>query len=61
MSFYYVSKEMGLALNNILSRVCSNDKEYLNEDLAVTWINYKIENNNIFKGYGFGIKKRKKI
>ena len=61
MSFYYLSKEMGVALNNILSRVCSNDKEYLNEDLAITWINYKSENNNLFKGYGFGINNRKKI
>ena len=61
MSFYYLSKEMGLALNNILSRVCSNDKEYFNEDIAITWINYKSENNNLFKGYGFGINNRKKI
>ncbi len=52
---------MGSALNNILSRVCSNSKEYLNEDIAITWINYKSENNNIFKGYGFGINNRKKI
>jgi len=61
MSFYYLSKEMGVALNNILSRIYSNDKEYLNENFAVTWINYKIENNNLFKGYGFGINNRKKI
>ena len=61
MSFYYLSKEMGVALNNILSRVFSNDKEYSNENFAVTWINYKIENNNLFKGYGFGINNRKKI
>jgi len=52
---------MGVALNNILSRVFSNDKEYSNENFAVTWINYKIENNNLFKGYGFGINNRKKI
>ena len=52
---------MGVALNNILNRVCSNDKEYSNENFAVTWINYKIENNNLFKGYGFGINNRKKI
>ncbi len=52
---------MGVALNNILSTVCSNDKEYSNENFAVTWINYKIENNNLFKGYGFGINNRKKI
>ncbi len=61
MSFYYLSKEMGLALNNILSRVCSNDKEYLNEDFAITWINYKSEKNNLYKGYGCGINNRKKI
>ena len=61
MSFYYLSKEMGLALNNILSKVCSNDKKYLNENIAITWINYKSEKNNLYKGYGCGINNRKKI
>ena len=61
MSFYDLNKEMGLALNNILSRVCSNNKEFSRKDIAVTWINYKCENNNVFKGCGFGINSQKII
>ena len=44
MSFYYLSKEMGLALNDILGRVCSYNKDFSREDIAITWINYKSEN-----------------
>ena len=61
MSFYYLRKEMGVALNDILNRVCTHNKEYFKEDIAITWINYKSEKNNLFKGYGCGINNRKKI
>ena len=54
MSFYYLSEEMGIALSDILKKVCSNNKDFLKEDIAITWINYKIENNKVFKGFGFG-------
>tara|TARA_B100001029_G_C14984217_1_gene407937 strand:+ start:34 stop:906 length:873 start_codon:yes stop_codon:yes gene_type:complete len=50
---------MGLALNDILVRVCSNNKGFLKDDLAITWINYKSENNKVFKGFGFGINNKK--
>ena len=50
MSFYYLREEMGLALNDILDRVCSKDEENLKNDIAITWINYKSENNDIYKG-----------
>ena len=53
MSFYYLSEEMGLALNDILGRICSKNKEYLKKDIAITWINYKCENNDLGKGFGF--------
>ena len=52
---------MGLALNGILDRVCSNDIENLRNDIAITWINYKSEGNLINKGFGFGINNRKLI
>ena len=61
MSFYYLNKEMGLALNDILGRLCSYNKEFSKEDIAVTWINYKSENKRIFKGFGFGINNKKMI
>ena len=61
MSFYYLSEEMGLALNDILGRICSKNKEYLKKDIAITWINYKSENNDLGKGFGFGINNRKLI
>jgi len=43
MAFYYLSQEMGLALNDILRRVCSHDKDFSIEDISITWINYKSE------------------
>ena len=61
MSFYYLQEEMGLALNGILDRVCSNNIENLRNDIAITWINYKSESNHINKGFGFGINNRKLI
>ncbi len=61
MSFYYLNKEMGLALNDILGRLCSYNKDFSREDIAVTWINYKSENKKIFKGFGFGINNKKMI
>ena len=55
MSFYYLSKEMGLALNDILGRVCFHDKDFSREDIAITWINYKSENKSVFKGFGLSL------
>ena len=55
MSFYYSSKEMGLALNDILGKVCSYNKDFSREDISITWINYKSENKSVFKGFGTGI------
>ena len=52
MSFYYLSKEMSLALNDILGKACSQNKDFSREDIAITWINYKSENNRVFKGFG---------
>ncbi len=61
MSFYYLSKEMGLALNDILGRVCSYNKDFSREDIAITWINYKSENKSILKGFGTGINNKKMV
>ena len=61
MSFYYLNKEMGLALNDILGRLCSYNKDFSREDIAVTWINYKSEEKRIYKGFGFGINNKKMI
>ena len=61
MSFYYLSKEMGLALNDILGRVCNHNKDFSREDIAITWINYKSENNSVFKGFGTGINNKKMV
>ena len=61
MSFYYLSKEMGLALNDILGRVCSHNNDFQREDIAITWINYKSDFKKVFKGFGFGINNKKMI
>ncbi len=52
---------MGLVLNDILDRVCSKNKENLKNDIAITWINYKSDNDFINKGFGFGINNNKLI
>ena len=59
MSFYYLSKEMGLALNDILGRVCTHNKDFSREDIAITWINYKSNNNSVLRGFGTGINNKK--
>ncbi len=61
MTFYYLSKEMDLALNNILGKACSYNKDFSREDIAITWINYKSENNRVFKGFGTGINNKKMV
>ena len=59
MTFYYFSEEMDLALNDILRRVCSYNKDFSREDIAITWINYKSESKSVFKGFGSGINNKK--
>ncbi len=61
MTFYYLSKEMDLALNNILGKACSYNKDFSREDIAITWINYKSENKRVFKGFGTGINNKKLV
>ena len=61
MSFYYLSEEMGLVLNDILGQCFSNQKEYLMKDISITWINYQNKNNKLGKGYGYGINNTKPI
>ena len=52
---------MGLALNDCLQRVCSHNKDFSREDISITWINYKIENKRVFKGFGYGINNKKMV
>ena len=61
MSFYHLSKEMALALNDILGRVCSYNKDFSREDIAITWINYKSDDRSVFKGFGSGINNKKMV
>ncbi len=52
---------MDLALNNILGRLCSHNKDFSREDIAITWINYKSKNKSVLKGFGSGINNKKMI
>ena len=61
MSFYYLSKEIDQALNDILGRVSSHIKDFSREDIPITWINYKTENKRVFKGFGYGMNNKKMI
>jgi len=61
MTFYYLSKEMDLALNDILGRMLFYNKDFSREDISITWINYKSENKKVFKGFGTGINNKKMV
>jgi len=52
---------MGLALKDILGRVCTYNKDFSREDISITWINYKSENKIVFKGFGSGINNRRMV
>ena len=52
---------MSLALNDILGRVFSHNKDFSTEDIAITWINYKSKNNSVYKGSGTGINNKKMV
>jgi len=61
MTFYYLSKEMDLALNEILGRILFYNKDFSRDDISITWINYKSENKKVFKGFGTGINNKKMV
>ena len=50
---------MDLALNDILGKVLSYNKDFSKEEIAITWINYKSDNKSVFKGSGTGINNKK--
>ena len=52
---------MGLALKDILERVCTYNKDFSRDDISITWINYKSENKKVFKGFGSGINNRRMV
>ena len=58
MTFYHLSKKIGLVLEDILNKICHEKYNNQINNIAVTWINY---NNNSKKGYGYGINNNKKI
>jgi len=58
MSFYYPNKVIGAVLNNILDDICHNKYNYDRNNIAVTWINYKID---CMKGSGYGINNSKQM
>jgi len=58
MSFYYINEEIGLTLQNILTKICLEKYPHKLNNLAVTWINYEESSK---KGYGYGINNLKKM
>ena len=59
MSFYYLQKEMGIVLGDILDKIYDK-KIFSKENIAITWINYKVNKQNN-KGFGCGINEQKQI
>ena len=58
MSFYYQKEEMGIFLKEILYKISNNRKNFLIDNIAITWINYST-NINFKKGFGCGINQKK--
>ena len=59
MSFYYQKEEMGIFLKEILYKISNNRKNFLIDNIAITWINYST-NIKFKKGFGYGINQEKK-
>ena len=58
MSFYFINEKIGSILSNILTKTCQEKYHHKLNNIAVTWINYKV---NSRKGYGYGFNNSKKI
>jgi len=58
MSFYYQKEEMGIFLKETLYKISNNRKNFLIDNVAITWINYST-NINFKKGFGYGINHKK--
>ena len=59
MSFYYQKEEMGIFLKEILHKISNSRKNFLIDNIAITWINYST-NIKFKKGFGYGINQEKK-
>ena len=59
MSFYYQKEEMGIFLQEILNKISNSRKNFLIDNIAITWINYST-NTKFKKGFGYGINQEKK-
>ena len=60
MTLFYLQEEMGLFLNDILNKLLDKANQQSHKDLAITWINYREENNRV-KGFGYGINNKLQI
>ena len=58
MSFYYQKEEMGIFLKKILSKISKNRRDFLIDNIAITWINYST-NINFKKGFGYGLNQKR--
>jgi len=58
MSFYYQKEEMGIFLKEILYKISNNRKNFLIDNIAITWVNYST-NTKFKKGFGYGINHKK--
>jgi len=59
MSFYYQKEEMGIFLKEVLHKISNSRKNFLIDNIAITWINYST-NIKFKKGFGYGINQEKK-
>jgi len=58
MSFYYQKEEMGIFLKELLCKISNSRKNFLIDNIAITWINYST-NIKFKKGFGYGINHKK--
>ena len=58
MSFYYQKEEMGIFLKEILFKISKNRRDFLIDNIAITWVNYST-NINFKKGFGYGLNQKR--
>ncbi len=60
MTFYFLHEEMGIFLNDTLSKLMNKANKESYSEIAITWINYKRVNSSV-KGFGYGINNKLQI
>ena len=60
MSFYHIQEDMEIFLKSTLDNLIDTKRQYLLQDISITWVNYH-ENTSNQKGFGCSFNNKKRI